>query len=117
MTQEDRYEHSEFNIACSRLLEAFPTAIGVAYQILDCGCAYMCSVSAEGHPMGEMVHVSGKVSPSGSPICFKCKLDSSFKRSVWQGIYWPGERTSWPQRNIRVSIGQAVFGPAYMEAD
>jgi hypothetical protein len=117
MNQDDRYEHSEFNLACSRLLQAFPSAIGVAYQILDCGCAYMCTVSPGGEPMGEMVQVSGKTSPGGAPICFKCKLDSSFKRSVWQGIYWPGDRSDWPDRAVRVSIGQAVFGSSYTEAD
>ena len=117
MNQDDRYEHSEFNLACSRLLQAFPSAIGVAYQILDCGCAYMCTVSPGGAPMGEMVQVSGKTSPGGAPICFKCKLDSSFKRSVWQGIYWPGDRSAWPDRADRVSIGRTVFGPGYSEAD
>ena len=117
MDQEDRYEHSEFNLACGRLLETYPVAIGVAYQILDCGCAYICPVSADGEPMGEMVHISGKTGSSGAPICFKCKMDGSFKRSVWQGIYWPGERSAWPDREMRVTIGQAVFGLAYMEAD
>lgn len=117
MSQEDRYEHSEFNLACQRLLGDNPSAIGVAYQILDCGCAYLCSVSAAGEPVGQMVHIAGQVGPGGAAVCFKCKLDGSFKRSVWQGIYWPGERSRWPERRLRVSIGRAVFGPTYMEAD
>lgn len=117
MNHEDSYEHSEFNLACSRLLEEYPAAIGVAYQILDCGCAYMCSVSADGAPLGAMVHISGKTGSGGAPICFKCRMDGSFKRSVWQGIYWPGDRSSWPDRGIRIAVGQAVFGPGYMEAD
>lgn len=117
MNQADRFEQSEFNLACGRLLSTAPESIGVAYQILDCGCAYLCAVSAEGDPLGELVHISGNAGKSGAPICFKCKVDNSFKRTVWQGIYWPGERSDWPSRVVRVSIGQTVFGPMYIEAD
>jgi len=36
---------------------------------------------------------------------------------VWDGIYWPGSQSEWPDKNLRISIGRKIFGPGYMEPE
>ena len=64
-----------FSEACQKILAAFPLAIGVAYKVLDCGCALLCGMSAGGDPIGTLQHISGQPIKKGArlPICLKCK--------------------------------------------
>ena len=110
---------SPFNEACRKILFDHPEAIGVAYRVLDCGCALLCGTSAIGNPAGTLQHISGRpvkkrIAP---PICLKCKKDNGLGRVVWDGIYWPGSQNEWPEKDLRISIGRKIFGPGYMEPE
>ena len=108
---------SAFEEACARMLLLNPSAIGVAFKWLDCGCALICGVSATGEPVGQLEHVSGQVSKWGrkTPICLQCRRDGGLNRTVFQGIYWPGDEHEKPERALRLKIGRTVFGPEYTE--
>ena len=108
-----------FNEACQKILAEFPIAIGVAYKVLDCGCALLCGMSTGGDPIGALQHISGQPITKGArlPICLKCRKDSGLDRVVWEGIYWPGSQQEWPDKDIRIAIGREVFGPGYREAE
>lgn len=110
---------SPFNDACQTILFDRPEAIGVAYKVLDCGCALLCGVSAGGDPLGNLQHVSGQPVKKGikTPTCLKCRKDDGLDRVVWNGIYWPGSQREWPDKDLRLSIGRKVFGPGYMEPE
>jgi hypothetical protein len=112
-------ELSPFNEACQTILFERPEAIGVAYRILDCGCALLCGVSAGGDPIGLLRHISSRRGKKGSiaPICLKCRKNDGLDRVIWDGIYWPGTRSEWPNKDLRISIGRKVFGPNYMERE
>jgi hypothetical protein len=77
----------------------------------------MCGVSAQGQPLGELQHVPGNASGSatGALICLRCKQDNGLQRVVNQGIVWPGTEAEWPEIDLRMAIGKAVFGPEYVE--
>ena len=108
-----------FDEACQTILFDRPEAIGVAYKILDCGCALLCGVSAGGDPVGTLRHISGHIARKGTqpPTCLKCRKDNGLERVVWNGIYWPGSQHEWPDKELRFSIGRKVFGPIYMERE
>jgi hypothetical protein len=108
-----------FSEACQKILDTHPVAIGVAYKVLDCGCALLCGMSAGGDPIGNLQHISGQPIKKGAriPICLKCRQDSGLDRVIWEGIYWPGSQQEWPEKDLRVSIGCKVFGPGYMEPE
>ncbi len=108
-----------FESVCHHILADYPDAIGVAYKVLDCGCSLLCGVSARGNPVGELRHTSGQPTRKGvkPPICLKCKLDDGLKRVVWEGVFWPGDDTEKPEKELRILIGRRVFGPGYFEAD
>jgi hypothetical protein len=110
---------SPFNEACQTILFERPEAIGVAYKILDCGCALLCGVSAGGDPIGTLQHISGQPVKKGAkpPICLKCRKSNGLDRVIWHGIYWPGTQREWPEKDLRLSIGRMVFGPAYIESE
>ena len=110
---------SLFNETCQTILVEYPEAIGVAYRALDCGCAVLCGVSAGGDPIGALQHVSGQPIKRGSkpPICLKCRKKNWLDRVVWDGIYWPGSQSEWPEKDLRITIGRKVFGPGYTESD
>ena len=110
---------SPFNEACRKILFERPEAIGVAYKVLDCGCALLCGTSAGGAPVGGLKHISGQPVKKGNtpPICLKCKKDTGLDRVIWEGIYWPGTPQEWPEKDLRVSIGRRVFGPGYTEPE
>ena len=110
---------SPFNEACRNILFEHPDAIGVAYKVLDCGCALLCGTSAGGDPAGSLQHISGQPVKrrTASPICLKCKKDNGLGRVVWDGIYWPGSQSEWPEKDLRISIGRKIFGPGYMEPE
>ena len=110
---------SPFNEACRKILFECPEAIGVAYKVLDCGCALLCGTSAGGDPIGTLQHISGQPVERGiaPPICIKCKKDNGLGRVVWDGIYWPGSQREWPEKKLRIAIGQKIFGPGYMEPE
>jgi hypothetical protein len=108
-----------FNQACQRILLEHPQALGIAYKVLDCGCAWLCGVSPHGDPMGPMIHVSGQTGRQSDtqPICLQCRRDKTIERVIWQGIYWPGGEGELPEKRIRIKIGRTVFGPEYVEPD
>jgi len=108
-----------FSETCQGILAEYPVAIGVAYKVLDCGCALLCGMSAGGDPIGALQHISGQPIKKRAriPICLKCRKDNGLDRVVWEGIYWPGSQQEWPEKNLRVSIGRKVFGPGYMEPE
>jgi hypothetical protein len=110
---------SPFNEACRKILFERPEAIGVAYKVLDCGCALLCGTSAGGDPTGNLQHISGQPVKKGRTplICLKCKKDNGLDRVVWDGIYWPGFQSEWPDKDLRISIGRKIFGPGYMEPE
>ena len=119
MEDIEKNQASPFNEACRNILLEHPDAIGVAYRVLDCGCALLCGTSAGGEPTGTLQHISGqpikkRITP---PICLKCKKDDGLGRVVWDGIYWPGSQSEWPEKELRISIGQKIFGPGYMEPE
>ena len=110
---------SPFNEACRKILFERPEAIGVAYKVLDCGCALLCGTSASGDPTGTLQNISGQPVKKGTtpPICLKCKKDSGLSRVVWNGVYWPGSQSEWPDKELRISIGRKIFGPGYLEPE
>jgi hypothetical protein len=112
-------QFSPFNEACQNILFENPEAIGVAYKVLNCGCALICGASAGGEPIGTLRHITGQPMKRGSkpPICLKCRKDNGLERAVWQGIYWPGPQHEWPDKNLRISIGRKIFGDSYIEPD
>ena len=119
MKKEKHQTDTPFSEACQKILAEFPLAIGVAYKVLDCGCALLCGMSAGGDPIGTLQHISGQPIKKGArlPICLKCKKDNGLDRVVWEGIYWPGSPPEWPEKDLRVSIGRKVFGSGYMEPE
>ena len=119
MGKEQPNGNTSFTEACQDILAEFPLAIGVAYKILDCGCALLCGMSAGGDPVGVLQHISGQPIKKGAraPICLKCKKDNGLNRVVWEGIYWPGSQQEWPDKEIRIAIGREVFGPGYREPE
>ena len=112
-------EISPFNKACHDILTERPEAIGVAYKILDCGCALLCGTSSGGDPIGILQHISGQPIKKGNAltICLKCKKDNGLDRVVWDGIYWPGAQSEWPEKDLRISIGRKIFGSGYIEPE
>jgi hypothetical protein len=119
MEENKDFRSNHFDTVCRTILTDYPDAIGVAYKVLDCGCSLLCGVSAQGSPMGPLRHTSGQPQRKGikSPICLKCKIDNGLKRVVWEGVYWPGDESEKPDKDLRLSIGRKVFGPGYFEAD
>jgi hypothetical protein len=117
MTDNTNFGSDSFTKACQKILAEHPTAIGVAYKGLDCGCALMCGVSAKGDPIGSLIYVSGQPAPKGQrvPICLKCKKDNGLNRVVKEGISWPGNESELPDIELRLLIGRKVFGPDYLE--
>ena len=108
MTQKLNWKVSErFTALCMQILNAYPEAIGVAYKVLDCGCALLCGVSASGQP---------RPSDRRAPICLKCKRDDGLRnRVVREGIFWPGTISERPELELRNLIGRSVFGAHYNE--
>ena len=106
---------------CNATVMAQPDAVGIAYIELDCGCIHFCGVSFNGYPVGVMQTMSGPSDEAAdeSPICLRCyrekKLDMT--RVVKKGIVWPGEASELPEKDLRIFIGQTVFGPDYDESD
>jgi hypothetical protein len=100
MEDKTNFRSTAFDGACRTILTASPEAIGVAFKFLDCGCSLLCGVSAQGNPVGELLHVSGQPARRGkkSPICFTCKKDDGMDRVVWEGIHWPGDESELPDK-------------------
>jgi hypothetical protein len=119
MEEKTNFRSTAFDAACQTIFIEQPEAIGVAFKFLDCGCSRLCGVSAQGDPLGELVHVSGQPARKGKkpPICFTCKKDSGFERVIWEGIHWPGDESELPDKELRLLIGRSVFGPGYIEPD
>ena len=76
-------------------------------------------VSAGGDPIGKLHHLSGQPMKGGrqATICLKCRQDDGLDRVVWEGIYWPGPQSEWPEKDLRIKIGRKIFGVGYMESD
>jgi len=110
-------ETDTFTRTCNQIFDFYPEAIGVAYKGLDCGCSLLCGVSAQGYPVGELLHVlgAGTGEENDGLICLQCKRDGGLQRVVNQGIVWPGVEAEWPDPALRKAIGTAVFGPEYQE--
>jgi hypothetical protein len=119
MHEKTNFQTTAFEAACQKILFEQPEAMGVAFKFLDCGCALLCGVSAQGDPCGKLIHMSGQQAKKGKkpPICFKCRKDRGLDRVVWQGIHWPGEESELPAKELRLAIGMKVFGPSYIEPD
>ena len=119
MEESRKISSNPFNQACYKILLEHPNTIGVAYKVLDCGCSLLCGVSAQGDPVGELLHITGQPERKGirPPICLRCKIDDGLKRVVWEGIYWPGNESEQPDKDFRISIGRKVFGRGYLEPD
>lgn len=119
MENNQRTRTNPFSEACLEILFQHPEAIGVAYKVLDCGCTLLCGVSASGDPAGHLLHISSqpKIGRKPAPICLKCRKESGLDRVVWEGVYWPGTQEEWPEKDLRVAIGQKVFGPGYAESE
>lgn len=117
MRTNNGFVSDSFRIACQKILQGYPEAIGVAYKGLDCGCALVCGVSAKGDPVGALTHVSGQGVGKfqKAPICLQCKKDNGLNRVVQEGISWPGDESELPDLELRLSIGRKVFGPGYTE--
>ncbi|MEJ2286303.1 MAG: hypothetical protein P8X85_22230, partial [Desulfobacterales bacterium] len=86
MEEKTNFRSTAFDGACQTILPACPEAIGVAFKFLDCGCSLLCGVSAQGNPVGELIHVSGQTARKGKkpPICFTCKKDNGLERVIWE---------------------------------
>jgi hypothetical protein len=93
MEEKTNFRSTAFDAACQTIFIEQPEAIGVAFKFLDCGCSRLCGVSAQGDPLGELVHVSG------------------------QPAHWPGDESELPDKELRLAIGRNVFGPGYIEPD
>ena len=119
MEDKTNFRSTAFDAACRTILTTSPEAIGVAFKFLDCGCSLLCGVTAQGTPVGELLHVSGTPARKGKkpPICFTCKKDDGMNRVIWEGIHWPGDESELPDKELRLSIGRNVFGPGYIEPD
>ena len=119
MQEKTNFRSTAFDKACQTIFIEQPGAIGVAFKFLDCGCSLLCGVSAQGEPLGELMHVSGQPAKKGKkpPICFTCKKDSGLRRVIWEGIHWPGDESELPDKELRLAIGRNVFGPGYIEPD
>ncbi len=91
-----------------------PEAVGTVLFELDCGCLKACAVSEEGHPMGEMIMVSGKPVTEKYECCI-CEEDggADTKRCIKKAIIWPGEESELPSEEFRLTIGKKVFGDDY----
>jgi hypothetical protein len=75
MEEKTNFRSTAFDGACRTILTTYPQAIGVAFKFLDCGCSLLCGVSAQGNPIGEMIHVSGQPAK---------------KTTVWSGLFGRG---------------------------
>ena len=119
MTEDKKSPYSPFHDACRKILHTHPEAIGVAYKVLNCGCALICGATAGADPVGELQHISGQPVKGGgqSLICLKCRKDDGLDRVVWEGIYWPGPQNEWPEKELRITIGRKIFGIGYMGPD
>lgn len=106
---------------CNAIVLDHPEAMGIAYIELDCGCIHYCGVSFNGDPVGIMQTLSGSADAGTgeSPVCFQCyrKKTLDMTRVVRKGIFWPGEASEMPEKDLRIFIGQTVFGPDYDETD
>ena len=119
MEEKTNFRSTAFDAACQAILAEQPEAIGVAFKFLDCGCAMLCGVSAQGDALGELIHVSGQPTKKGkkTPICLRCRKDGGFDRVIWEGIHWPGDESERLDKELRIAIGRTVFGPGYLEPD
>ncbi len=104
---------------CNRIVMKHADAIGMATIELDCGCINVCGVSFKGEPVGEMMSIPAHQKPENDNqlVCFKCleKKSEMKDRIINQGLIWPGDADEMPAEEIRLIIGQEVFGPDYSE--
>ena len=70
MTDKNSTPYSPFNEACQNILIEHPAAIGVAYKVLNCGCAQICGATAGGDPIGTLHHISGQPVKQGGKSPF-----------------------------------------------
>ncbi len=104
---------------CNRLVLKHPEAIGMAVIELDCGCLNICGVSMRGEPVGSMKTILAGATDGASKnvICSRCFASKGrlSDRIVNQKIIWPGGESEQPERDLRLYIGQKVFGEDYVE--
>ena len=106
---------------CNTIVLEQPDAIGIAFIQLDCGCIYLNGVTAKAEPVGEMQTIS--MQPAGEDenplICLRCRRDKKLdmQRVVKKDLMWPGEESERPARELRLYIGQKVFGPDYTDSN
>ncbi len=106
---------------CNTIVMEHPEAVGIAYIELDCGCIHFCGVSFNGDPIGAMQTLSGASDggPEETPICLQCYREKrlNMTRVAKKGLVWPGDVSEVPDKDLRMFIGQTVFGPDYDESD
>ncbi len=106
---------------CNRIVLDHPEAIGIAYIELECGCMHFCGVSFNGSPVGSLQTLSGASDDDAeaAPTCLACYRDKrlDMNRVLKRGLVWPGEASEIPDKDLRIFIGQTVFGPNYDEID
>lgn len=106
---------------CNTIVMERPEAVGIAYIELDCGCIHFSGVSFNGDPIGKMQTLSGPPDDDTeeSPICLQCYREKTLNtvRVTKKGLIWPGDAAEMPERDLRIFIGQTVFGPEYDESD
>jgi len=111
MEKSDLIRMEALKNICNRLVMKHPEAIGMAVIELDCGCVNICGVSIRGEPVGSMKTVVK------GPVCDRCLTSEEriSDRIVNQKMIWPGAESEQPDRDLRLFIGQKVFGEDYVE--
>ena len=82
MEEKTNFRSTAFDGACQTILTACPEAIGVAFKFLDCGCSLLCGVSAQGNPVGELIHVSGQTARKGKKTADLLYMQKGWRRGT-----------------------------------
>jgi hypothetical protein len=119
MENTDLTATDALKMICNRLVLKHPDAVAMAVIELDCGCVDICGVSIRGEPVGS-INTIALGSPAGqvqSPICRRCLASKGriSDRIVNRRIIWPGSDEERPDADLRLFIGQAVFGANYRQ--
>jgi hypothetical protein len=103
---------------CNTMVMDQPDAIGMAFIELNCGCIHYCGVSFKGEPVGRMKTITGRAEEK-KPVCLTCYREKNInpRRVIKRGVVWPGDDSELPDRDLRIFIGQTVFGADYNEPD
>ena len=119
MIEVERRRNETLKRICNETVMVFPQAAGMAMTELDCGCLLVCGVTFTGEPIGPLRTLDRRelLNDRNQPVCLVCRKGGNRlgDRMVAQGLVWPGDATELPDRELRIFIGQQVFGAAYTE--